>query len=57
MTGLYERERVKLETLELVGSKIISLMREGIEVPSELIDWVQGKINWQGELLGKLPKK
>ena len=57
MTGLYERERVKLETLELVGTKIISLMREGIEVPSELIDWVQGKINWQGELLGKLPKK
>ena len=57
MNGLFERERVKLETLELVGSKIISLMNNGTEVPDELIEWVQGKIDWQAALLGKLPRK
>lgn len=57
MNGLFERERVKLETLELVGSKIISLMNNGTEVPDELIEWVQGKIDWQSALLGKLPRK
>jgi hypothetical protein len=44
---IWERERVKLETLELVGAKIIGLMNAGIEVPVELIEWVQGRIDWQ----------
>lgn len=57
MTGLYERERVKLETLELVGTKLVGLMNAGTKVPDELIEWLQGKIDWQGALLEKLPKK
>ena len=57
MTGLYERERVKLETLELVGTKIISLMKEGVEVPDQLVGWLQDRVDWQGALLEKLPKK
>lgn len=58
MNNLWERERVKLETLELVGSKLISLTREGLVLPDELVDWLQGRIEAQGKIEEALrPKK
>ena len=51
------RELTKLETYTHVGSILISIMKSGVYVPEEVIDRVQGEIDFHEKLVKGLQRK